>query len=73
MSLKDSVELSFSLPNLSQTKSLHFPILNIVFLINSNIQSFSCYFKDLPAFELHPDNSCGKQPYFTRSRKTDEV
>lgn len=42
------------------------------FVINSNIQSFSCYFKDLPAFELRTDNSCGKQPYFTRSRKTDE-
>lgn len=39
---------------------------------NSNIQSFSCYFKDLPAFELQAENSCGKQPYFTRSRKTDE-
>ncbi|KAK2548714.1 Ubiquitin carboxyl-terminal hydrolase 3 [Acropora cervicornis] len=34
--------------------------------------SFSCYFKDLPAFQLRTDNSCGKQPYFTRSRKTDE-
>lgn len=46
--------------------------MNAVLQSLSNIQSFSCYFKDLPAFELRTDNSCGKQPYFTRSRKTDE-
>lgn len=46
--------------------------MNAVLQSLSNIQSFSCYFKDLPAFQLRTDNSCGKQPYFTRSRKTDE-
>ncbi|EDO37466.1 predicted protein, partial [Nematostella vectensis] len=46
--------------------------MNAVLQSLSNIQTFSCYFKDLPAFELRTDTSCEKNPYFTRSRKSDD-
>ncbi|KAK3731443.1 hypothetical protein QZH41_013624, partial [Actinostola sp. cb2023] len=46
--------------------------MNAILQSLSNIQPFSCYFKELPAFELRTENSLTKMPYFTRSRKPDE-
>ncbi|XP_031560730.1 ubiquitin carboxyl-terminal hydrolase 3-like [Actinia tenebrosa] len=46
--------------------------MNAILQSLSNIQPFSCYFKELPAFELRAENSLNKMPYFTRSRKPDE-
>lgn len=53
------------------------PKLNVCFLICfSNIQPFTCYFKDLPAIDLRSEDACAKQRYYTRSfrmRNVDDV
>ena len=41
--------------------------MNAVLQSLSNIQPFTCYFKELPAIDLRSDDACAKQRYYTRS------
>ncbi|XP_046858859.1 ubiquitin carboxyl-terminal hydrolase 3-like [Xenia sp. Carnegie-2017] len=47
--------------------------MNAVLQSLSNIQPFTCYFKELPAIDLRSEDACAKQRYYTRSFRMKSV